>query len=158
MYTRAKNIQDERLKKVTNWDDVVPTLDAKNILVLPWCEQESCEDDIKERSKSQYVPSILSPFPARHPPSSYLSSIQERDSQGIQYTDKTGQTREKQKTSKLPLQVLNHFVSPTIKLDLENSQRVKTRNVFSVVKRQRGGLCLEGVSTLSCPLRRGCAD
>lgn len=53
MYTRAKNIQDERLKKVTNWDDVVPTLDAKNILVLPWCEQESCEDDIKERSKSQ---------------------------------------------------------------------------------------------------------
>jgi prolyl-tRNA synthetase len=56
MYTRAKNIQDERLKLVTKWDDVVPTLDAKNILVLPWCEQESCEDDIKERSKSQYVP------------------------------------------------------------------------------------------------------
>jgi len=55
MYTRAKNVQDERLKLVTNWDDVVPTLDAKNILVLPWCEQESCEDDIKERSKSQYV-------------------------------------------------------------------------------------------------------
>jgi prolyl-tRNA synthetase len=60
MYTRAKNIQDERLKKVTNWDDVVPTLDAKNILVLPWCEQESCEDDIKERSKSQYVPFLHS--------------------------------------------------------------------------------------------------
>ena len=48
--------------------------------------------------------------------------------------------------SKLLLQVLNHFVSPTIKLDLGNSQMVKTRNVFSVVKRQRGGLCLEGVS------------
>jgi len=56
MYTRAKKTQDERLKLVTNWDDVVPTLDAKNILVLPWCEQESCEDEIKERSKSQYVP------------------------------------------------------------------------------------------------------
>jgi prolyl-tRNA synthetase len=55
MYTRAKNTQDERLKLVTKWDDVVPTLDAKNILVLPWCEQEQCEDDIKERSKSQYV-------------------------------------------------------------------------------------------------------
>jgi hypothetical protein len=26
---------------------------------------------------------------------------------------------------------------------------VKTRNVFSVVKRQRGGLCLEGVSSFS---------
>jgi hypothetical protein len=64
----------------------------------------------------------------------------------ITKTDKTGQTREKQKTSKLPLQVLNHFVSHMIKLDLGISQRVRTRNVFSVVKRQRGGLCLEGVS------------
>jgi hypothetical protein len=76
MYTRAKNIQDERLKKVTNWDDVVPTLDAKNILVLPWCEQESCEDDIKERSKSQYVPSFLSFLPVyRYSPSSRHLSI-----------------------------------------------------------------------------------
>ena len=48
--------------------------------------------------------------------------------------------------SKLPLQVLNHFVSLTIKLDLGSSQMVRTRNVFSAVKRQRGGLCLEGVS------------
>jgi len=135
MYTRAKNTQDERLKLVTKWDDVVPTLDAKNILVLPWCEQESCEDDIKERSKSQYVP--------------YSPSMEN--------TDKTGQTREKQKTSKPHLQELNHFVSHMIKLDLGNSQMVKTRNVFSVVKRQRGGLCLEGVSSCSTTLR-GCAD
>lgn len=53
MYTRAKTTMDERLKIVTKWDDLVPTLDAKNILVLPWCEDEQCEDDIKERSKSQ---------------------------------------------------------------------------------------------------------
>jgi prolyl-tRNA synthetase len=60
MYTRAKETMDDRLKIVTKWDDLVPTLDAKNILVLPWCEDEQCEDDIKERSKSQYVhPSLL---------------------------------------------------------------------------------------------------
>ena len=125
MYTRAKTTQDERLKLVTKWDDVVPTLDAKNILVLPWCEQEQCEDDIKERSKSQYVPS---PFLLSHK------------------TDVVGQTRERQKMSKLLLQELNPSVSHMIKLDLGSSQRVKTRNVSSVVKRQRGGLCLEGVS------------
>jgi len=39
--------------KISNWDDVVPTLDAKKALVLPWCEEEACEDEIKERSKSQ---------------------------------------------------------------------------------------------------------
>lgn len=55
MYSRALATQEERLVKVTNWDNLVPTLDAKNILVLPWCEEEQCEDDIKERSKSQYV-------------------------------------------------------------------------------------------------------
>lgn len=125
MYTRAKTTQDERLKLVTKWDDVVPTLDAKNILVLPWCEQEQCEDDIKERSKSQYVPS---PFLSPHK------------------TDAVGQTRERQKMSKLLRQELNPCVSHMIKLDLGSSQRVKTRNVSSVVKRQRGGLCLEGVS------------
>lgn len=59
MYTRAAKTMEERLKIVTNWDDLVPTLDAKNILVLPWCEEEQCEDAIKERSQSQYVPYVL---------------------------------------------------------------------------------------------------
>ncbi|KAG5219842.1 prolyl-tRNA synthetase [Salix suchowensis] len=30
-----------RLKPVTKWDDVVPTLDDKCIVVMPWCEVES---------------------------------------------------------------------------------------------------------------------
>jgi len=50
MYTRAKTTFDERMKVVTKWEDVVPTLDGKNIVVMPWCEVEACEDDIKERS------------------------------------------------------------------------------------------------------------
>ncbi|WWD01051.1 proline-tRNA ligase [Kwoniella sp. B9012] len=53
MLEKAQEKFDTCLKTVTNWDDVVPTLDAKNILVLPWCEGSQCEDDIKERSKSQ---------------------------------------------------------------------------------------------------------
>ena len=50
MYTRAKTTYMERLRAVTKWDDVVPTLDAKCIVVMPWCEVGTCEDDIKERS------------------------------------------------------------------------------------------------------------
>lgn len=50
MYTRAKEIFEQRLITVTKWDDVVPTLDNKCVVVMPWCEVEACEDDIKERS------------------------------------------------------------------------------------------------------------
>lgn len=50
MFTKAKTAYDERVKVITEWDDLVPALDAKNIVAIPWCEVESCEDDIKERS------------------------------------------------------------------------------------------------------------
>ncbi|KAF8327228.1 prolyl-tRNA synthetase [Cantharellus anzutake] len=50
MYKRANDIFQARLKTVTEWDQLVPTLDAKCIAVIPWCEETSCEDDIKERS------------------------------------------------------------------------------------------------------------
>lgn len=53
MLVRAQKTFDERLKIVTKWEDVVSTLDAKNALIVPWCEAEKCEDDIKERSKGQ---------------------------------------------------------------------------------------------------------
>lgn len=55
MYKRAFDAVQERLKIVTKWDDFVPTLDAKSVVVMPWCEVESCEDDIKERSGKSYV-------------------------------------------------------------------------------------------------------
>lgn len=50
MFARAKAVYEERLVEVTKWDDVVPTLDKKCVVVMPWCEEEACEDDIKERS------------------------------------------------------------------------------------------------------------
>ncbi|KAG8832795.1 hypothetical protein FRC17_000618 [Serendipita sp. 399] len=50
MYARAKETFDQRLIQVTKWEDVVPTLDNKCVVVMPWCEVEKCEDDIKERS------------------------------------------------------------------------------------------------------------
>lgn len=50
MYERANATFQSRLKVITKWEDFVPTLDSKSICVIPWCEEESCEDDIKERS------------------------------------------------------------------------------------------------------------
>ncbi|WVQ72169.1 proline-tRNA ligase [Cryptococcus sp. DSM 104548] len=53
MLARASKTFEERLKVVSKWEYVVPALDAKNVLVLPWCEGSECEDKIKERSRSQ---------------------------------------------------------------------------------------------------------
>ena len=50
MFKRAKDAYDARVVPVTKWEDVVPTLDNKSIVVMPWCEVEACEDDIKDRS------------------------------------------------------------------------------------------------------------
>ena len=61
MYERAKALYMSRLRVVTNWDDLVPTLDSKCVAVLPWCEEEACEDDIKERSARECV--SISPCP-----------------------------------------------------------------------------------------------
>jgi prolyl-tRNA synthetase len=50
MFTRARDEYRAHIKAITSWDEVVPALDAKNVIVMPWCEVEACEDDIKERS------------------------------------------------------------------------------------------------------------
>ncbi|KZT10284.1 prolyl-tRNA synthetase [Laetiporus sulphureus 93-53] len=56
MFKRAQDTYFSRLRKVTRWEDVVPTLDDKCVVVMPWCEEESCEDDIKERSARSAEP------------------------------------------------------------------------------------------------------
>ena len=53
MFAKAKTAFDEHLYKIDKWEQVVPALDSKNVLILPWCEAEECEDDIKDRSAKQ---------------------------------------------------------------------------------------------------------
>ena len=50
LFKRAQDAYYSRVKAVTNWDEVVPALDNKCVIAMPWCEEEACEDDIKERS------------------------------------------------------------------------------------------------------------
>ena len=37
-------------KVVLTWDEFTPTLNEKNHVIIPWCEDSECEDDIKDRS------------------------------------------------------------------------------------------------------------
>ncbi|KAJ2681114.1 hypothetical protein GGI25_000069 [Coemansia spiralis] len=50
MLARARRVMDERIKMVFEWTDFVPTLNNKCLVVIPWCEREECEEQIKERS------------------------------------------------------------------------------------------------------------
>ena len=50
MLERAREEYMKHIVVVTKWEEVGPALDGKNVLVMPWCEVEECEDDIKERS------------------------------------------------------------------------------------------------------------
>lgn len=50
MFEKAKKERDEHMIIVEDWDLVVPTLDAKNMVLIPWCEGIDCEESIKKRS------------------------------------------------------------------------------------------------------------
>lgn len=53
MYSKAKAEYDSHIIKVTEWKDFVPALDAKNVILTPFCKTEACEDQIKDNSARQ---------------------------------------------------------------------------------------------------------
>ena len=50
LYDAADKAFKEHTIKVTNWSDFVPALNAKNVVLVPHCLTEECEDDIKNLS------------------------------------------------------------------------------------------------------------
>lgn len=50
MFERAKSERDSHIVQVGKFDEFVPALDARNIVLAPWCGDTNCEEDIKERS------------------------------------------------------------------------------------------------------------
>ncbi|KAJ1641973.1 hypothetical protein LPJ64_006128 [Coemansia asiatica] len=50
MLARARVTLEERVKIVLKWEDFVPTLNDKCLTLIPWCEREECEEQIKDRS------------------------------------------------------------------------------------------------------------
>jgi prolyl-tRNA synthetase len=55
MFARAKKQYDANIIVVTKWEELVPALNKAKVCVLPWCDVEACEDDIKERSAAECV-------------------------------------------------------------------------------------------------------
>lgn len=58
MFSKAKAERDARLKTVEKWDDFVSALDAKCLILAPWCEDSGCEESIKERSAHKAVQTV----------------------------------------------------------------------------------------------------
>ncbi|EGW29901.1 uncharacterized protein SPAPADRAFT_73354 [Spathaspora passalidarum NRRL Y-27907] len=50
LLSKARNDFDAHRVKVDEWKDFVPTLNAKNVILSPWCGDADCEDDIKDSS------------------------------------------------------------------------------------------------------------
>ena len=53
MFLKAQSERDSHLIRLETFDKFVETLDAKNIILAPWCERVACEKDVKERSAKQ---------------------------------------------------------------------------------------------------------
>ncbi|KGG50968.1 hypothetical protein DI09_4p510 [Mitosporidium daphniae] len=51
MLAAARARHEEHLEVIDqSWDLVLPALDAKKFVMIPWCERPACEKDIKERT------------------------------------------------------------------------------------------------------------
>ena len=50
LYNKAEHAFKTHTKKITNWDDFVPALNDKNVVLIPHCLTEPCEDEIKDMS------------------------------------------------------------------------------------------------------------
>ncbi|EGV63564.1 prolyl-tRNA synthetase [Yamadazyma tenuis] len=50
LLANARKEFDEHRVIVNEWKDFVPTLNAKNVILSPWCGDADCEDDIKDSS------------------------------------------------------------------------------------------------------------
>lgn len=59
MYNKADEAFRTHRIKVTNWADVIPALDAKNVVIIPHCLAEKCEDKIKELTTGRDEPSDI---------------------------------------------------------------------------------------------------
>ncbi|WBW71616.1 cytoplasmic proline-tRNA ligase Prs1 [Schizosaccharomyces osmophilus] len=53
MYAAAKREFDSHIVRVKKWEEFVPALNKKNLVLIPWCNTTECEKDIKKNSARQ---------------------------------------------------------------------------------------------------------
>ncbi|VUC21213.1 unnamed protein product [Clonostachys rosea] len=73
MYSRADASYRQHRIQVNKWDDVLPALDGKNVLLIPFCLETRCEGRIKELTTRQ---EDMSHIPdERRPPTMGMKSL-----------------------------------------------------------------------------------
>eukprot|EP00172_Hildenbrandia_rubra_P001370 Plantae.Rhodophyta-Hildenbrandia_rubra.ctg1912.p1 GENE.Plantae.Rhodophyta-Hildenbrandia_rubra.ctg1912~~Plantae.Rhodophyta-Hildenbrandia_rubra.ctg1912.p1 ORF type:complete len:592 (-),score=147.20 Plantae.Rhodophyta-Hildenbrandia_rubra.ctg1912:128-1903(-) len=55
MLEKARKERDEHVVKVSKWEEFVPALDKKNMVISTWCEETACEEVVKEKSKQEAI-------------------------------------------------------------------------------------------------------
>eukprot|EP00243_Klebsormidium_subtile_P004078 TRINITY_DN17852_c0_g1_i1.p1 TRINITY_DN17852_c0_g1~~TRINITY_DN17852_c0_g1_i1.p1 ORF type:complete len:553 (-),score=225.92 TRINITY_DN17852_c0_g1_i1:234-1892(-) len=50
MLEKARAELTASIKTITKWDDFIPALNEKKIVLAPWCDEMAVEDDVKKRS------------------------------------------------------------------------------------------------------------
>jgi len=53
LLTKAREARDAKIARVLEWDQFVPALDARNIVLSPWCEETECEENVKIKTTPQ---------------------------------------------------------------------------------------------------------
>ena len=53
MYDKALLALNTHRKKVDNWKDFMEALAVRNVCLAPWCNKQSCEKAVKDRSKEE---------------------------------------------------------------------------------------------------------
>lgn len=52
LYNKADEAFRTHRLQLTEWEKVVPALDARNVVLIPFCEEPACEERLKDMTKS----------------------------------------------------------------------------------------------------------
>lgn len=53
MFERARKIRDENIVSLTSWDGFIEALDAKKLIMTPWCNTKDSEELVKKKSTAE---------------------------------------------------------------------------------------------------------
>jgi len=53
LLSNAQKQRDERIARITKWEEFIPALDQKKMVLAPWCDNTSCEDQVKVKSSDK---------------------------------------------------------------------------------------------------------
>lgn len=67
MYNKAEESFRSHRLVINKWDEVIPALDSKNVVLIPFCLEEKCEDQIKELTTGRTDEAAEGPENAKAP-------------------------------------------------------------------------------------------